>query len=120
MSEIEGTSHASPARASEPRLHRRWHFRLGPLSVWKDVASTVQAVATTVALGAAAWWFIRQGLSAPHVNLTHSIYATKIHPKWELVSLSVQVANVGHVPIRLRYGKAYVQRVLPLDPLIQQ
>jgi len=32
-------------------------FSLGPLAVWKDAASTVQAIATTLALGAAGCGF---------------------------------------------------------------
>jgi|KBSMisStandDraft_5_1062788.scaffolds.fasta_scaffold45451_5 hypothetical protein len=89
MSEAQLSGPTSNHRGSSKQLGRnvniagatKRRFSLGPLAVWKDAASTVQAIATTLALGAAGWWFLRQGIAQPHLNLTHAVHATKIHDK---------------------------------------
>ena len=90
------------------------------LDRWKDVTATIQAVATVIALGVAAWWFFQQGIAAPHANLTESVETLQIHDKWRLVTLNVRIANVGVVPITMSSGRVYIARVLPLEDTILQ
>lgn len=90
------------------------------LELTKDVTSVIQAIATAIALLAGAWWFSRQGIAAPHANVTHAVASLQIHEKWRLISLDAHIANVGSVPLRLSTGRVYVQRILPLEPAIRQ
>lgn len=90
------------------------------LGTWKDVTATAQSIATVIAAVAAAWWFLTQGTTTPHANLTQSIQTVKIHEKWRLVRLSVRLSNVGSVPIPLSAGQVYIARVFPLEESIRK
>jgi hypothetical protein len=103
----------SPPPPTPPPQARDW------LDWWKDVSSTVQSIATVLALLVGAWWFERQGFVFPHANSVQTLQTLKIHGNWRLVRLSVRVSNVGSVPITLDAGTVYIARVYPLEDSVR-
>lgn len=84
----------------------------------KDVAGIVQSVATVIAVLVGAAWFVRKEQNAPRANIKHEVQSLQLTPQWQWVRLGIVFDNVGEVPIRLSTGKTYIQRVLPLEPVL--
>lgn len=84
----------------------------------KDVAAIVQAIATVIAVLVGAAWFVRKEQNAPHANIKHEVQSLQLTPQWQWVRLGIVFDNVGEVPIRLSTGKTYIQRVLPLESVL--
>ena len=89
------------------------------LTVWKDATGTIQSIATVIALIAAGVWFILQGIAAPHATFEHTVQSLKIHDHYTVVALNIHIKNVGQIPLKLRSGTVYIQRVLPLVPTMK-
>ena len=76
----------------------------------------VQSVATTLAIAAAAVWFVLQGEARPRANITHAITHRALDDHWTWVVVRVDVGNTGRRRLSLRTARVWLQQVLPLTP----
>jgi hypothetical protein len=85
------------------------------LEILKDLALTIQAIVTTTAIIAAAWWFIAGRQLQPRIRLdvfaSHRLDLQRRDQA--LVCLEARVTNTGAVHIKLRNGKILVHDVNP-------
>ena len=84
----------------------------------KDIAQTVQAVITVVAILVGGFWaylrFVRGRLGRPRANLTHQVTHRSLENDKVLLRVTVIVENVGNVLLRLGDCILRVQQILPL------
>jgi hypothetical protein len=83
------------------------------LKIAKDVAATVQSIATVVALLAGAWWLFKRRRNYPRAKFTHDVTHVRLSEELVLVYLAVLVENVGDILIRLGSSRAFVQQLSP-------
>ncbi len=86
----------------------------GWLKCTKDAASTVQSVATIVALLAGAWWVLRRRRMYPRANFKHMVSHVPLNDDTYLVRLTVSVENIGDVLLRLEESLVGIQQVMPV------
>lgn len=124
--------HSSPRDSAHVRLIpspdlARVHARLPPatasvlvadspgwLKCTKDAASTLQSVATIVALLVGAWWVLRRRRTYPRANFKHVVSHVPLNDDTYLVRLTVAVENVGDVLLRLEESLVGIQQVMPV------
>jgi hypothetical protein len=86
----------------------------GWLKYTKDAVSTVQSVATIVALLVGAWWVLRRRRTYPRANFRHMVSHVPLNDDTYLVRLTVAVENVGDVLLRLEESLVGIQQVMPV------
>lgn len=95
----------------------------GWLTYTKDAASTLQSVATIVALLVGAWWVLRRRRTYPRANFRHIVSHVPLDDDTYLVRLTVAIENVGDVLLRLEESVGGIQQVMPvpkhLRPVLQ-
>jgi hypothetical protein len=91
----------------------------GWLKCTKDAVSTVQSVATIVALLAGAWWVLRRRRTCPRANFRHIVSHVPLNDDTYLVRLTVSVENVGDVLLQLEESLVGIQQVMPLREHLQ-
>jgi hypothetical protein len=88
------------------------------LAYWKDLASIVQSVFTTIGIVVAgAWAFHRFCLRrerAPRVNLVHKISDRPIIANKRLLHVEAEMSNLGDVIFSVGSGLTCVQQILPI------
>ncbi len=83
--------------------------------------SIVQSTATTIAILAAAVWFLLRGEGNDRANIAHSVTHRQLHEDWTWVGLSVRFENKGNQRIDLTRALIRIQQVLPLhDKLLRR
>jgi len=91
----------------------------GWLTCTKDAASTVQSVATIVALLIGAWWVLRRRRTYPRANFRHIVSHVPLDDDVYLVRLTVAIENVGDVLLRLEKTLIGIQQVMPLPEYLR-
>jgi len=86
----------------------------GWLKCTKDAASTLQSVATIVALLVGAWWVLRRRRTYPRANFKHIVSHVPLNDDTYLVRLTVTVENIGDVLLRLEESLVGIQQVIPV------
>lgn len=88
------------------------------------VAAIVQALATTVALGLGAWWFIEQRQTYPHAHLEQTVQVVPVGHGTIAVEIEAQFQNSGKMLIHLTRANVKLQNVsekpYDYDALAQQ
>jgi len=88
------------------------------VSTVKDIAQTVQAVVTVLAIFVGAYWaysrFIKGRLAHPHANIAHEVTHLLIGNEKALLRVTVTIQNVGNVLLTLGESTLRIQQILPL------
>lgn len=91
----------------------------GWLKYTKDAVSTVQSVATIVALLIGAWWVLRRRRTYPRANFKHIVSHAPLDDNTYLVRLTVAIENVGDVLLRLDESVGGVKQLVPMPEYLQ-
>lgn len=94
--------------------------KLSTLEKVKDIAAIAQAVATVLAILVAGFWFFLQGEHSPKANISHTVTHRLLNDQWAWVHVAVNIVNAGKRPVDVTRGIVRVQKILPLDRLIDQ
>jgi hypothetical protein len=105
----------------EPRL--LWPGRLRTwLASQKDALSTIQAVATVLALVVGGLWtyqiFILERNVSSHVDISQIVTGQLISPEWYWIQLSVTAKNTGKRLVELTTADITVAQIMPLSAAI--
>jgi hypothetical protein len=105
-----------------PVLHDAVHSLQG--QSFKDMAETVQAVATTVALFVGGAWtytlFVRKRQRFPRATTEHSLEIKKLSSDLLLVHLAVRVKNLGEVLLQLSDSDVQLRQLMPLQAELER
>ena len=89
------------------------------ISMVKDIAQIIQAVATIMAIIVGGSWaysrFVRGRLGQPHANIDHEVTHRPIGDGNVLLRVKVTIQNVGHSLLKLGESTLRVQQILPLS-----
>ena len=91
----------------------------GWLTFTKDAASTVQSVATIIALLVGAWWVMRRRRTYPRANFRHIVSHVPLDDDTYLLRLTVAIENVGDVLLRLEESVGGVKQLVPVPEYLQ-
>lgn len=97
-----------PSAASQPSPPLWWTYV-------KDSLDIVQKIGTIVALIAAAWWFYVQEETAGRLNVSLGVDDRQLSDQWALVTVTLEMENVGKRNIETSEALVRVQKVLPLE-----
>jgi hypothetical protein len=92
------------------------------LECWKDAASTIQSVATVVALFVAGGWalhvFLELRQDRPRLAITHNIQHFRLPDGQILLSVEEKLSNIGPVSLDLKKGQIRIIQVLPVPDAV--
>jgi hypothetical protein len=112
-------------QASE--LEPRWLWP-GRLRAWlggqKDAVSTIQAVATVLALTLGGVWtykiFVLERVTSPHIDLSQVVTGKLISPDWYWIQVSITAKNTGRSLAKFDTADIEVDQITPLPENIQE
>ncbi len=84
------------------------------LKIVKDLAATVQSVATVVALIIGAWWVLKRRRTYPRAKFTHDISEVALDDGRVLLHVAITVENVGDVLVPIGTSVVCAQQINPL------
>ncbi len=94
---------------------KTWIFGFRSLGL-KDGVSTVQGIATVIAIAAGGWWFLQQGLAKPRVKIDQTVTFRPLagsDTEW-LIAVDVRATNTGSVAVHLSSGDITIAQVNPV------
>ena len=86
----------------------------------KDVATLMQAVIAFFALILAGTWFVMERNLEPKITISHELTYRGLDSSWKWIHLAVTIKNVSDRQVFVDEGQVVIQRILPLDPSINE
>jgi hypothetical protein len=83
------------------------------VSNFREIAQTIQAIITVLALIVGGFWFLQKRQKYPRAGIEHLISHRLIANDGVLLSIGVTIYNKGNVLLSLATGEIYVKQMLP-------
>jgi hypothetical protein len=84
------------------------------LKIVKDLAATVQSIATILGLVVGAWWVFKRRRVYPRAKFTHNVAHVELDAQRLLLHVAIVVENIGDVLMRVGPVVVCAQQLRPL------